>query len=203
MEATAAGAGLAAPVTPVDPELARQVSGEISRAREGLAARMEQVVLEVETNAAAERIKAELAAGAAIREQERLQLLQEVEFAAACSKRAPDAGLQSAEQRDKVRGLWIAQLASMGERQMAESAFATYGPTGLPLEEQQRALRSATRRANMGEAADIGYSGAASSLVDGAWGHGERQMEVEREGDSDRSRSKSPRPRVGTRGRRE
>ncbi len=203
--AAAAGEEGAAPVTPVDPQVAMGVSEEIGKVREGLATRMEQVVLQVETNAAAELIKEKVAVSAAIKEQERLQLLQEVEFAAACSRRASDAGLQTAQQRDKVRSLWIAQLASMGEGQMAETAFATYGPTGLPLEEQQRALRSAIRRAGVGDAADGGYAvgGSTSESVGDAWGQGHGQRSVEEEGDSGRSRSKSPRPRGGTRARRE
>ncbi len=201
--AAAAGGQEAAPVTPVDPHVAEKVSDEIGKVREGLTARMEQIVLRVETEAAAERIRGERAATAALKEQERLQLLQEVEFAAACSRRASEAGLQTPHQREKVRSLWVAHMASMGEGPMAEEAFATYGPTGLPLEEQQRALRSAIRRAGVGDTADRGcLGGGGVGAVDDAGGQGHGKAADEEAG-SGRSRSKSPRPRAGTRARRE
>ncbi len=143
------GGGGAAPVTPVDPQVAMDVSDEIGQVRESIASRMEQVVLQVETNAAAEFVRKEVGVSAATKEKERMQLFQEVEFAAACSKRASDAGLQTAQQREQVRRLWVAEMASRGEGHLAESAFATYGPTGMPLEEQQRALRRAIGTANL------------------------------------------------------
>ncbi len=194
-----------APVTPVDPQAARDVAEEIGRVRGEIESRMGEVVLQVETNAAAEVVKRGLEAKAAISSQERMQLLQEVEFAAACSRRASEAGLQTEWQTEQVRQLWIAEMARVGEGQLAEAAFATYGPTGLPLEEQQRAHRRAIRAANLGEGANRGYvaaevQGGSGADVDGR-GQGQRALEEEAHGG--RSRSKSPRPRGGTRARRE
>ncbi len=194
----------AAPVTPVDPLVAMEVTEEIGRTRDEIASRMERVVLQVETNAAAERVKRDVEVKAAIKAQERMQLLQEVEFAAACSRRATEDGLQTAQQREQVRRLWVDEMASVGEG-LAEAAFATYGPTGLPLEEQQRALRGAIRRANLGESAARGYVsvGGKGEGTDDSRGQLHRQSSVDELGEGGRSRSKSPRPRGGTRPRRE
>ncbi len=197
--------GNPAPVTPVDPQVAMEVTEEIGRVRGDIASRMEQVVSQVETNAAAETIRREVEVKAAINSQERMQLIQEVEFAAACSRRDSEAGLQTAQQREQVRRLWVAEMARVGEGHLAEAAFATYGPTGLPLEEQQRALRRAIRTANLGEAAGSRY--AAVEVHEGGGGdsgaRGHRHDSAEESANSGRSRSKSPRPRGGTRARRE
>ncbi len=198
--------GGAAPVTPVDPVVAMQVCEEIERTRGDIASRMEQVVLQVEANAAAELIRKKVDTNAAIQAQERMQLLQEAEFAAACSRRATNAGLQTAQQRDQVRSIWVADMARVGEAQLAEEAFATYDPSPAPLEElQDRALRRAGRRANLGDAADRGHVGGGGKAepVGDARGQGHEQTSAEGEAGSGRSRSKSPRPRGGTRARRE
>ncbi len=203
-EAEQAG-GAAAPVTPVDPLAARDLALDIAERRKSIASRMDHVRMQVDTHSAAQRIKGALETDRAIKEQERMQLLQEVEFAAVCSKRATDAGLQSEQQREDVRRLWVAEMARLGESQLAEAAFATYGPTGLPLEEQQRALRSAIRIANLGEAAERGYGGKGSSGsgTDGGPSLQQRPKSADGAGESGRSRSKSPRPRGGPRARRE
>ncbi len=194
-----------APVTPVDPQVAMEVAEEIGKVRGEIDSRMEEVILQVETHAAAEMVKRGVEVKAAIDLQERMQRLQEVEFAAACSRRASEAGLQTEWQREQVRQFWVAEMARVGEGQLAEAAFATYGPTGLPLEEQQRALRRASRTANLGEGANRGHAAAEGREGGGAEaaGRGQGQQVPEEEDHSGRSRSKSPRPRGGTRARRE
>ncbi len=165
---------------------------------------MEEVILRVETHAAAEEVRRGVEAKAAIDLQERMQRLQEVEFAAACSRRASEAGLQTEWQKEQVRRLWVEEMAKVGEGGMAEAAFATYGPTGLSWGEQDRALRRAIRTASLGEAADRGYA-APASQGGGAVevGGGGRGQVPEGDSHSERSRSKSPRPRGATRARRE
>ncbi len=194
-----------APVTPVDPHGARMVEGEICEARRSIAARMDQVRLQVETHDAAECIKEAVSINNEIRAQERMQLVQEAEFAAVVSKRASDAGLQTEQQREELRRLWIAELAKRGEVQIAEAAFAMHGPTGTPLEEQQRALRAATRTANLGEAAGSGCGGGVEMAAKGGAPGGPPQRARSTGGSAEggRSRSKSPRPRGGARARRE
>ncbi len=180
----------AAPVTPVDPLVAMEVTEEIGRTRDEIASRMERVVLQVETNAAAELVKRNVEVRAAITAQERMQLLQEVEFAAACSRRATEDGLQTPQQREQVRRLWIEQMASVGEGHLAEAAFATYGPTGMPLDEQQRALRGAIRRANLGEVAARRYVSVGGKVegADDSRGQPHGQSSADEAGDGGRSR---------------
>ncbi len=194
-----------APVTPVDPQVASAVAREISETRRNIATRVDLVRLQVETHNAAGRIREAVKVNDEIKAQERMQLLQDVEFAAVCSKRASEAGLQTEQQREEVRRLWVEGMVRRGEGQLAESAFAMHGPTGMPLEEQQRALRRAIRIANLGEAAGRGHGGGGITATEGggAGNSPRRPRSAEEAGEGDRSRSKSVRPRGGARARRE
>ncbi len=194
-----------APVTPVDPIAAREVAREVDELRSSIGQRMDQVRMEVDTNAAAEQVREMVETNEAIKAQERLQLLQEVEFAAVCSKRASEAGMQTEQQREEVRRLWVAEMAKVGHGKLAWTAFATYGPTGMPLEEQQRALREAIRVANLGtEAAEgCGRGGGAAAGGNGPWNLPRRPSSEDGSEIGGRSRSKSVRSRGGARARRE
>ncbi len=197
--------GAPAPVTPVDPLVAREVAREVDEVRNNIASRMDQVRMEVDTNVAVGHVRAMVETNEAIKAQERMQLLQEVEFAAVCSKRASEAGMQTEQQREEVRRLWVAEMAKVGQGHLAESAFAMYGPTGMPLEEQQRALRKAIRVANLGAEAERRYGGGVSSGAEGGgpWNLPRRPESENGSGESGRSRSKSVRSRGGARARRE
>ncbi len=194
-----------APVTPVDPLLAQAAAREEDALREGIARRMEQVSMEVDTNNAVERVEAIVQANEAIKAQERMQLLQEVEFAAVCSRRASAAGLQTERQKEEVRRLWVAEMSRVGQGQLAEAAFATYGPTGVPPEEQDMALRKAIRVANLGVEAAEGYGREAEGIaeVDGPRDLQSRPMSQGGGEGRGRSRSKSVRSRGGARARKE
>ncbi len=194
-----------APVTPVDPQVAKGVEEEIRETRRSIATRLDHVKLQIDTQEAAERIREAVAINSEIKAQERMQLLQEEEFAAACSRRASDAGLQAEQQREEARRLWVAEMLRKGEGQLAEAAFAMHGPTGVPLEEHQRALRRAARTANLGEVANSGYGGGSCAAPKGGTQDDlpRRSRSTGEQGEGVRSRSKSPRQRGGAKARRE
>ncbi len=196
-----------APVTPVDPQVARGVQEGIREARRNIAERMDYVKLQLDTREAEERIRQAVAINSEIRMQERMQQLQEVEFAEACARRASGAGLHTLhteQQCEEVRRLYVADMLRQEESQREAPAFTMHGPTGVPLEEHQRALRRAVRTANLGEAASSGYGGGSGAAPEeGAQGGLPRRSKSTGEPrEMGRSRSKSPKQRAGAKARR-